>query len=428
MLGLIAAVLVMSTPDQLHGRALLDDLASRAVKYFIEQSEPATGLTLDRAPNDPFAPASNPAIASIASTGFALASYPIGVERGILKREEALARARRTVETVLTKLEGAHGWYYHFVDWKTGKRQWNCEVSSIDSGLLFAGMLMAESGLKDAELSRLVGKVLDRVDWNWMLTDGDSKPSSLTFCMGWSPEHGFINCRWSDYAEHMFLYVLAYALWKDCPAGCWAAWNRPEIVYKGIQLFTGGPLFMHEMSQGFIDFRNLRDSLGYDYFVEGRSATLANRQYCIDNPKGFKGYDQDHWGLSACDNPDGYGGQGAPGWIEDNGTLAPPAAVAAVLYVPELSIRAAEAFLRDYPAAYGRYGFAGGINPSKNWIAKDVLGIDLGQMMLNIENYLNGKPHAWMMSQPSIAKAMERIGFKKTSEGPLDSRALHVSR
>jgi len=327
---------------------------------------------------------------------------------------------------VLTKLAGAHGWYYHFVDWKTGERLWNCELSSIDSGMLYAGMLVAAGGLKDAEYTRLTKEVLKRIDWKWMLTDGGAKPDSLSFCMGWNPDSGFLGGRWGGFSEHMFLYVLAYGLWKDMPAGAWAAWDRQAIVYKGTQLFVGGPLFLHQMSAAFIDFRDLRDPAGYDYFVEGRNATLANRQYCIDNPQKFAGYGPDIWGLSACDIPDGYGAQGAPGWISDNGTLAPPAAVASVMFTPELSTRAAEAFLRDYPASYGRYGFAGGIDPGKNWIAKDVLGLDLGQMMLSIENCRNGKPHSWMMSRPDIAAAMHRIGFKRTSEGPLESRALRV--
>lgn len=403
---------------------ILDDLSQRAVRYFWEQSDSETGLTRDRGPNKKGGKENNPEISSIAATGYALAAYAIGAERGWLPRKEVVDRACTTLRTVLTKVEGSHGWYFHFVDRRTGKRAWDSELSSIDSGLLFAGMLVAERGLKDAAFSKLSQQVLDRIDWHWMMTDDGWKPESMTFCHGWKPEGGFLSSRWNSFSEHMYLYVLGYAMWPDMPKGSWAAWDRPSVQYKGRDLITGGPLFMHQMSQGFIDFRGYRDPQGYDYFVEARNATLANRAYCIENPKGFEGYGPDIWGLSACDKPDGYGAQGAPGWIEDNGTLAPAAAVASMPFTPEESLAAAQAFRSRYPESYGQYGFASGINPSQKWTGPDVIGIDLGQMLLNLENARDGLPHRWMMSHPLVQAGFRKIGFVLTDEGPLSHRVL----
>ncbi len=425
VLTLIATLTLAVQPAPLKGQALLDDLSKRAVRFFWEQSEPTTGLTRDRGPNTKGGKENNPKISSVASTGYALAAYAIAAKRGWMPRATALKRARLTLDSILNKVEQNHGWYYHFIDWKTGKREWNCEVSSIDSSLLFAGMLMAEAGFKDPVYSRLAKRVMDRVDWKWMLTDGGQKPNELLFSMGWKPE-GFLNARWGSYCEHMFLYVLAYGNFAAMPAGSWAAWNKPVVEYKGLTMLAGGPLFMHQMAQGFYDFRNRRDREGYDYFVEGRNATLGNRQYCIDNPKQMAGYGPDIWGLSACDIPDGYGAQGAPGDISDNGTLAPASAVASVIYTPELSIRAAEAFVQKYPTSYGQYGFTTGISPQAKWVSPDVIGIDLGQMLLNIENARDGLPNAWMMSRADTQRAYQKIGLRVTKEGPLEKRPMRI--
>ncbi|HMS56487.1 MAG TPA: glucoamylase family protein [Fimbriimonadaceae bacterium] len=417
MIASFVALTAMASGAQgLQGQALLDDLSRRAVRYFWEQSEPTTGLTRDRGPNVPGGTPNNPNISSIAATGYALASNAIGAHRGWLDRRQALQRSITTVTTVLNKVQGNKGWYYHFYDWRTGVRQWNSEVSSIDSAIFFAGMLIAERGFKDPKFSALTKQVMSRVDWSWMLTDGGARPNSLSFCHGWKPETGFLPHRWASFCEHVFLYVLAYGFYPAMPQGSWAAWARPLVQYRGVDLLVGGPLFMHQMSQGFFDFRDTRDPLGYDYFVESTNATIANRKYCIDNPQNFAGYGWNIWGLSACDIPGGYGAQGAPGWISDNGTLAPAAAVASVMFTPEASIRAGEQFLRDYPESYGQYGFTTGINPTQAWRSPDVIGIDLGQLLLCIENARDGLPNRWMHERPETARAFKRIGIRKTVE------------
>lgn len=406
---------------------VLDDLSRRAVQYFWEQSHPKTGLTLDRANNKEDQPRTEH-VASIAATGFALSALAIGAERGWIERDKALERARKTMRTLVDFPIRSRGWYLHWVDWESGNRLWKSEVSTIDSGILWAGMLIAERYFKDPEITRASDRILREVDWEWMLTDGGAKPDSLSLTMGWHPETGFIKARWDSYNELMLLYILALGANERFPEKSWADWKRPEIEYKGLKLLVGGPLFLHQMSHVFYDFSGRRDALGYDYWVGARNATLANRQYCVDNPKGFEAYGPDVWGLSACDGPDGYNAFGAPGWISDDGTLAPAAAVASVLFTPSESLAAAKAIQAKHPETYGRYGYTTGFNPTRKWQSPDVIGIDLGQMLLAIENHRDGLPHRLSMSHPVAQRGMARAGFRKTEEGPLEERPLRLAR
>lgn len=430
MLPVIAATVLAAPQTALRDQALIDDLSKRSVMYFWEQSDPNSGLTRDRAPinkNDPSP--RNFTISSIASTGYALAAYPIGVDQGYLNRQQARTRTINTLNFVHDKLEGHKGWYYHFVDVKTGKREWNSELSSIDSGLLFAGIHMAEGYWQDPEITKLSRKIMDRVDWRWFITDGGKKENSLTISMGWSPENGFLESRWDGFYEHMFLYVLALGNSKEVEPEIWTSFRRPRFTYDGYELIHGASLFIHQMSQAYLPMKNKRDILGYDYWVEGRNMTLASRAYTIKNPKNFKAYSPNIWGLSACDVPDGYSAPGAPvyrGEPHDIGTLAPAAAVASIMYTPDLSIAAANAYVTQFPQSYGQYGFTTGINPTQNWQSPDTIGIDIGQMLLAIEVHRNGKPHEWMMRNSFVKEGMKRAGFRETKEGDPTKRPLHI--
>jgi hypothetical protein len=431
MLSVIAASVLATIQTPLRDQALIADLSKRSVMYFWEQSDPNTGLTRDRAPiakNDP-APR-NFNIASIAATGYALSAYPIGVDEGYLNRQQAKKRTLNTLNFIFNNLQGNKGWYYHFVDIKSGKREWNSELSSIDTGLLFAGIHMAEGYWQDPEITALSRKIMERVDWRWFLTDGGKKDNSLTFSMGWSPENGFLESRWDGFYEHMFLYIIALGNSKDIEPESWTAFRRPRFSYEGYELIHGASLFIHQMSQAYLPMEGKRDILGYDYWVEGRNMTLASRAYTIKNPKKFQGYSANIWGLSACDVPDGYSAPGAPvyrGEPNDIGTLAPAAAVASIMYTPELSIAAANAFVSQYPNSYGQYGFTTGIDPTRNWQSPDTIGIDIGQMLLAIEDYRTGNPHKWMMQNAFVKTGMDRAGFHKTEEGDPTKRPLRVT-
>ena len=391
------------------GQNLIDDVQKRAVSFFWNESNPKTGFTKDRASNGD-APDTH-TVASCAAVGYALVAYPIGVEHKWLTRTDALERTRLTLSHLLTDWSQSHGWLYHFADWSTGERQWKSEASSIDTSLCLAGIIAAERYWHDPEVTRDAEKFESRIDWKWMLTDGGSKPEAVHLCMGWHPEDGFIKARWSDFNEGKFLYIQAYGLSDITNAG-WDKIHRPQETYKGIDFITGGPIFMHEMSEGFYDFRGQRDRLGYDYSIEEKHAALANRAYCIDNPKKFKGYSPDFWGLNACDGPDGYGAFGAPGWISDDGTVCPTGPLAAMNAIPDEATTFAVSLRKDYPAAWGKYGFPDSLNPTRNWIDSDVLGIDLGMMLCSTENHRNG--FVWKLTEQTLVKqrGFERAGFK----------------
>lgn len=404
---------------------LLEELSYKAFKFFMEQSHPKTGMTLDRANNTKDEPRTE-YVSSCAATGFHLAAIAVGSERGWISKEDAKVRARKVLKS-LEELPIRHkGWFIHWLDWETGKRLWNSEVSTIDTGILLAGMIMADSALNDKEIKERVSRIHGAIDWDYMRTDGGSKPDSMTFTMGWTEGRGFIEARWDICNELKVLLIPALGSDK-VPAEMWKAWTREPIKQNGREFLMSGPLFLHQMAHGFYPFEGYRDPEGWDYWVAARNAVLDNRDYCIQNPKKFKGYSAEIWGLSAADGKEGYRAWGAPPKLyEDDGTIAPSSTVACMPYIPDIALKSTHAFKRDYPELLGRYGFAISFNPTKNWASPDVIGIDLGQMLLAVENYRDGLPHKLSMKHPLIKKAYQRIGFKKTKEGALDSRPLRV--
>lgn len=395
---------------------VLDDLQHRAVKFFWEQSNPKNGFTKDRARNTESAPPNN--IASSASVGFALCAYVIGTERHWLKREEAINRTKITLNHLMTDWPHQKGWLYHFVDYNTGERAWKCEASTIDTSICLAGVIVAQQYWKDPQITRDANAFAKRMDWNYMTLDGGAKPKESTVSMGWHPESGFIDARWDNWDELKMIYVQAYG-YSDISTEGWAKVKRPYVNYKGYEMLAGGPLFMHEMSESFYNFKGLRDLLGYNYWVESKNAALGNRQYCIDNPKGYAAYGPNFWGLSACDVPGGYDAKGAPGSINDDGTITPTSAVASIQFVPNLAIKFAESMRKDHPEAWGRYGFPNGYNPTQKWVGPDVIGIDLGMMMTAVENYRTGLIAKLSMSNPNVQRGYERIGFRKGTDDVL---------
>jgi hypothetical protein len=420
--------LAATAPTQLHGMALLNDVSHRAFNYFWEQS-PHT-FALDRAPNYPgVAPrpdSNNPA--SIATIGFEMSACAIGAHNHWVSRKDALSRALETAETMYTKAPQKDGWFYHWINPKDQSIMWNSEVSTIDSAIFFDGLMLADGYFKNPQLTEIANKIFARINWKFFLTNDGQVPNEPFFSMGFHENDGFNSSRWHDFNELMTLEIPAYALWDKMPIDSWNKWDRMPVEYDGYHFCRGGALFMHQMAEGFFDFKSRRDHLGYDYWVDGKNETLAQIAYCKANPLHYVGYGANIWGLSACDVPDGYDANGAPVDVHDSGTLAPAAAVASAPFTPEESIKAAEAFVSKYPQSYGTYGFTTGIDPSKNWRSDFVIGIDLGQVMLNIENYRDNGPHDWMMSQPRVKRAFERIGLKVTNEGPVNSRPFFIAQ
>lgn len=391
---------------------LLALVQRKAFDYFWFEAHPKTGLVKDRAGN---ARGDDYAVASIAATGFGLAALAVGVERGWVERASGEERALRTLRFIHQHLAHEHGWFYHFIDWKTGQRVWNCEVSSIDSALFIAGALLAGQCF-GGEIQAEAQALYARMDFHWMLTDGGARPDERLIGHGWKPESGFLKSRWDQYSEHLLLNLLALGSpTHPVPETCWDAWERNQGEYAGHKTFACGPLFTHQYSQAFVDFRGQRDRLGHDYFDSAVQATLANRQFCIDQAGRWKTYGPNVWGLSACDKPGGgYEAYGAPpGRIVQDGTVAPWATVAAITATPELALEAIGHMHNQYGARlWGRYGFSNGFNVDRDWFAADVIGIDLGAALLLIENHQTGFVWRQFMAIPHIQQAMHKAGFQ----------------
>ena len=390
-------------------RHLLEEVQRRAVLFFTECANPASGLVRDRASNsgkDTYD------VASIAATGYGLAALPIGVERGWITRKAAAAQAQRCLEFVLS-MEHHHGWLYHFVDWRTGERRWSCEVSSIDTGLLVMGALICGQYFRGTPIQRLAERLYRRLDWTWMRTNGGQKPAKLLLSHGWKPETGFLSHDWDAYCEHMFLYLLGIgAAGNRLPAASWTAWKRGSYEYAGIKTIAAGPIFWHHMAHGFYDFRGKKDRLGYDYYAASAAAIRIHRRFCIDNPTKRKGYGRFGWGLNASDGPDGYMAYGVPG--PEDGTLSPTGVLASISYDPRAVLDTTHHLRSTHGRRiWGRYGFCNAYNLDRDWFDPDVIGIDLGMALIAIENYRSGLIWKLVQSHPSTARAMATAGFHR---------------
>ena len=410
------------SPPTLSDEALLTEVQRRAFCFFWEKSDPDTGLTNDRAHN--LGGEDDYTVASIASTGYALASLPVAVEHQWITREAAYRRALLTLRFLTLKLPCEHGWYYHFIDRHTGERVWKSELSSIDTGLLLMGALTAGQYWHGTEVDRLANLLYDRVDWTWMRTNGGAQPNKRLLSMGWKPESGFLTNNWDRYCELMFLYLLGMGAKKaPLPRTSWAAWERNVVEYGGRKTLAGGPIFLHQMSHAYYDFKERRDTLGWDYWVSSHEAMEINRQFCLDHAAMRKSYGPNLWGLNASDAPDGYSAFGAPG--AENGTLSPTGAIAAILFLPDRAKAAAqEIYSRFGERLWGRYGFSDAFNLDRDWFDADVIGIDLGMALLAIEDVRTGLPWKLIAAHPATARALKQAGFHRTREA--DPRPLHL--
>ncbi|HWZ77431.1 MAG TPA: glucoamylase family protein [Candidatus Sulfotelmatobacter sp.] len=395
---------------------LLDEIQRAAFSFFWNEASQNTGQVKDRAlanGND------SRMMSSIAATGFGLTSLCIGDQRGYRKSPEILARVRRTLRFLANDLANEHGFFFHFIHMETGQRWEKCELSSIDSSLLYCGVLTARQYFADQEIKDLATKICERVDWPWMLDGGK------TLSMGWQPESGFLDARWEHYCELMMIYLLAIGSpTHPVPPSSWNAWTRPKIKYQGIEYISGNdPIFTHQYSQAWFDFRSRRD--GYtDYFDNSVKATKAHKLFCLSLRDRFPDYGENFWGISASDYVNGYTAWGGPppqGPID--GSIVPCATGGSVPFLPDDCMRVLRNLRGRYrDKVWMKYGFVDAFNPLTGWYDTDVLGIDLGITMLMAENHRTGFVWEQFMKNEDAKRGMERAGFHAT-----DSLAAPVS-
>ncbi|MGC1342587.1 MAG: glucoamylase family protein [Candidatus Binataceae bacterium] len=418
--------------------AMLDQVQRETFGYFLNESNPKNGLVLDKTKED--------SPASIAATGLALASYPVGVERAFLTRPDAIKRTLATLRFFSSSPQGPEpgatgyrGFYYHFLEMQTGARAWKCELSTIDSAILFAGALTAamyfdRDSADEREIRELADSLYRRADWNWARNNG------LTVSHGWHPETGFIKYRWEGYDEALILYTLAlgsptFAI----PAESYRAWSASyewKSIYD-IELLYAGPLFIHQLSHLWLDLRGIQDDFmrdkGIDYFENSRHATLVQQRYAIRNPHQFAHYGEHCWGITASDGPgpmtlrvDGiqrtffdYEARGAP-FGPDDGTIAPWAVVASLPFAPEIVLPTVKHFNELRLRETNPYGFKATFNPTFpnkggrpcGWITPWHYGLNQGPIVLMIENFRSGFLWKLMRRCPYVVEGLRRANFR----------------
>jgi hypothetical protein len=400
----------------------LEELEKANFYFFVEQADPETGLVKDRC-NMHISDQS--IVASIASTGFGLTALCIGAKRGYLSFTDARTRVVRVLAFLWEKMPTHRGFFYHFANIHTGERIWDSEVSSIDTAILLCGVLTCRTFFKSSEIDRLASDIFGRVEWRWLSEDTSLLPQ------GWSPENGFLSYRWDYYSELMMIYLLGLgSVQHPLSVETWNAWKRSHFEYDGLRYIGAfAPLFVHQYSQAWFDFRGRRDQFT-DYFLNSVYATEAHRLFCIELSKQFPDYSDDLWGISASDSQRGYvvwGGPPAMGPID--GTVTPSAAGGSLPFLPYACLRVLRNIKSRYEQrAWCRYGFVNAFNPLTNWYDSDVVGIDTGITLLMAENLRTGFVWETFMKTPEAKRGFERAGFKSYNADYLPEQARLEAR
>jgi len=400
-------------PDlRLTDEQLLEEIVSRAFQYFWTEAGPRTGLIRDRALAD--GGVDNRRVASIAATGFGLAALCIGHRRGYLPPHQISHRVYATLNFLLKHVEQVNGFYYHFLDINTGRRARMSEVSPIDTTILLCGVLMVREYFNNAGISELADAIYRRINWRWMLNGGE------TLAMGWTPEYKFIGARWDTYCELMMMYLLAIAAPQySIPASAWNAFARPAMEFEGYTYISGpDPLFVHQYSHAWFDFRNVRDQYT-NYFQNSAIATYAHKLFCLSIRWRFPDYEDNTWGITASDSRLGYQAWGGPpeiGYVD--GTVVPCAAGGSLPFLPKETTACLANLYDNYgQRAWKKYGFVDAFNPRTSWTDVDVIGIDQGITMLMVENYRTGFIWETFMRNREAQRGMKLAGFKAVASG-----------
>ena len=399
----------------------LDYVQQTSFDYFWYLANPANGLVPDRSAAG--------SVASIAAVGFGLTAIGIGIDHGWILRTQGVARVLTTLNTFLQGPQGTNasgiigynGWFYHFLDINTALRS-GAELSSIDTALLLAGILYAKQYFDGTNADEITIRtrsdaIYNRVDWNWMAR------GTNVLSMGWFPGSGvgsgFLPGNWIGYDEGMILYCLGLgAATNPLPASAWNRWTSGYTwaTNYGLAFIPFPPLFGHQYSHCWIDFRHTADaymnSHNSTYFENSRRATLAQRAYCIANPSQRVGYASNVWGLTACDGPSGYAARGAPPSQNDDGTIAPTAAGGSMPFAPEYCLPALQYFYSHFRTRiWTAYGFRDAFNLGAQWWGPDELGIDQGPIVIMIENYRTQRVWRRFMQNDEVQRGLQRAGF-----------------
>jgi hypothetical protein len=405
--------LLLAESDRPDDEEFLDELERASFEFFWNEADPLSGLVRDRAAANG---GDKRLAASIAATGFGLTALCIGHQREYRPRKEIAERAQSTLDFLLNRAGHHEGFFYHFLDIRTGQRARFSEVSPVDTAILLCGVLTCRQYFDSGSIATQSTQIYERVRWPWALNGGS------TFALSWRPEYGFSRLRWNTYCESMMLYLLAMgAPQHPIPVECWRSIRRPWMEYDNYRFISGAsPLFIHQFSHAWFDFRGQHD--GYtDYFANSVLACEAHRRFCQDLSLKFPSYAGGVWGITASDSRRGYVAWGGPplqGPID--GTIVPAAVAGSLPFV----YRDAVTVLRLLRGRYAeqiwrRYGFVDAFNPMVGWASRDVLGIDVGISLLMAENARSQFVWQTFMKNPEARLGMERAGFSPLKQASL---------
>jgi hypothetical protein len=383
----------------------LEELEKASFLFFWEQADPETGLVKDRCN---VRASDHGVVASIAATGFGLTALCIGHQNGWISVRDARERASASLRFLSKKMPTHRGFFYHWADLKTGERTWDSEVSSVDTAILLCGVLTCREHFRYAEITRLAYEIFNRIDWTWLSEDTSLLPH------GWMPEVGFLPYRWDYYSEHMMMYLLGLGSSSHpLPVETWNAWKRTTFEYDGLRYIGSyAPLFIHQYSQAWFDFRGKRDRYA-DYYKNSVTATEVHRRFCIQLGRQFPHYNDDLWGITASDSQHGYVVWGGPPEIGPiDGTVVPSAAGGSLPFLPQAALRVLKHMKNRYGnEAWSRYGLVNAFNPIKKWYDTDVVAIDTGITLVMAENLRTGFVWKTFMKNPEAQRGFRRAGF-----------------
>jgi hypothetical protein len=432
---LLAGAAHAQSPDP----AVLDSLQYTGFNYFWSKANPANGLCPDRSATG--------SVCSIASTGFGLSAICVGADHGWITRDQAKQRVLTTLQTFWNGPQGPAasgtigymGLYYHWLDMNTAKRTWSSELSTIDTALLFAGILhcreyfSVQGDPTEDQIRALADSITWRADWNWV------RGGTPGIAMGWDPASGLFG-KWIGYNEAMIMYLIAIGSpTHPAPPSDWSTWTSG---YTWGQSRTDvpayvkfGPLFGHQYSHCWVDFRGIQDAYmamkGIDYFENSRRATLSQISYgrIMGTPLYenyyHRGYSDSLWGWTASDDP-ATGYMAHDPWVAnlENGTVTPTASISSIAFAPDSVWPCVRNMFTNrntlgFPY-WGPYGFGDAFCPKtfSRWVSFDVLGIDQGPIVLMIENYRNNMIWARTMANADIQRGLSRAGFLRTAGVP----------
>jgi len=411
---------VLKIQKNLTDDQLLDLVQKQTFRYFWDFGHPVSGMARERS-NAAFDYGNE--VVTTGGTGFGVMATIVAAERKFITREQAAARTKKIVD-FLYKADQFHGAFPHWLNGETGKvirfSPKDDGADIVETSFLFQGLLTARQYYTAANAveSDIRNKILwmwEGIEWNWFTQQQNA------LYWHWSPNNGWsMNHQIKGWNECFITYVLAasspkFPIDKKVYEEGWANSNTffNGKKFEGITLPLGfdfgGPLFFSQYSFTGLDPRGLKDRYA-DYFEQNKNHTLINHAYCVKNPKNFKGYGENSWGLTASDSWQGYAAHSP---AEDLSVISPTAALSAFPYTPEYSMKALKHFYFDLgDKIWSEYGFVDAFSEEHNWYAKSHLAIDQGPIICMIENYRSGLLWKLFMSSPDVKNGLNKLGIE----------------